>query len=353
MRWSTRNHARPHRHVAVGVAATAALTLSACGGSPEAASGEPPEPAGSIDELVSLAQDEGELTLYGSPSQLSLEAAADAFSEEYGITVSTVRLVGNELAARFAAEVEAGAPTADVFLMNMSTFYAQAIDSGIITPLEDLEMPGFPWELPTEYLRPDSGTAVVGLQVRGITYNTDLVSESEAPTSWADVTDPQWAGQIGIADPGSAPVYIGHWQTISEHEGGEEFLQAINELDPEIYASGAPATAAVGAGEIAIFPVNIGSLTTEAQEQGAPLEFVIPEGTTADEQALGVNATAEHPYAAQLFAQYMMSEEGSMVLAEAGNEFSPFDEERLPELWPWDVTLADEQHDAVIEALTG
>lgn len=344
------------RAIGVLAIASAAVFTVGCGAGTDSAEPNESAPSGpiGIDELVEAAQAEGSLVVYGSPSQVALEAATEAFAEKYGISVQTVRIVGSELIARFAAEKEANASTADAIVQNMSVFYQQAIEEGLVTPLDDLQIDGYPWDMPDEFLRPDDGTAVVMLQIRGITYNTNLVQGSDVPSSWEDVADPKWAGKIGIADPASAPVYIGHWWTISENvSGGTDLMEAVGDLNPKIYASGAPATAAVGAGEIALMPVNIGSLTYEAQRQGAPLEFVIPDGTTADEQALQVNATAANPNAARLFVHFMMTE-GSQIMAEAGNEFSPLNPETLPdELWSWPSSLADEHKDEVVGLLTG
>lgn len=312
-------------------------------------------PIETMEDLIAAAQAEGELTVYGSPPEPALMAATEAFSEKYDITVNTIRIVGGEIAARYPAEKSAGAPTADAILLNLATFVPEALEQGIVTAIEDLDIPGYPWDFPEEFLRPEYGTAVVGLQPRGITYNTEFIAEGEI-TDWDDILDPKYAGHVGVPDPGSAPVYIGHWYTVAEQFGGaEQFLTSVGgQLAPNaVYASGAPATAAAGAGEVWFIPMNIGGLTKQAVEQGAPLEFVIPPRTTADEQTILVNSDPDHPNAAKLFAAFMMSEEGSLVMAEVGGEMSPFDADNLPELWSWPLELADEQRDNVVNWITG
>lgn len=354
MQWSISEKRRSKLLGAAAATAIVALALSGCAnGDPEPTS-DPNTDIESIEQLIELAQAEGNLVVYGSPSQVALEAATAAFADKYGINVETVRIVGGELVARFGAEKQANAATADAIVQNMSVFYKQAIEEGLTTPLADLDIPGYPWDLPEQFLRPDDGTAVVMLQIRGITYNTELVAPEDVPSTWEEMSDPKWTGRIGIADPASAPVYIGHWWTIAERTGGgTDYLAAIGAMNPSVYASGAPATAAVGAGEVAIMPVNIGSLTFEAQRQGAPIEFVIPAGTPSDEQALQVNSTAANPNAAKLFVHFMMTE-GSQIMAEAGHEFSPLDPQNLPdEIWAWPIELADERKAEVVNLLTG
>jgi iron(III) transport system substrate-binding protein len=340
----------------LAVVAAVALTLAGCSG-PAATAPATTESSGDpFEDLVAAAQSEGQLTVYGAPPEPALQAAVDAFTEKYGIAVSSVRIVGGEIAARYPAEKQAGAPTADVLLMNLASFFPQAIEEGIVTPLEDLDIPGYPWELSEEFLRPEYGTAVVGLQVRGITINTDFIDEDEID-DWDDVLDPKYTGHVGIADPGSAPVYIGHWYTVGEEYGGaEDYLTAVHEqLAPNgVFASGAPATAATGAGEVWMFPMNINGNTQQVVNEGAPLAFVVPDTTTTDEQALLVNNEPKSPNAAKLFVSYMMSEEGSTIMADVGAETSPFNTDSLPgTMLTWPLKLADEQKDNVVSWLLG
>jgi iron(III) transport system substrate-binding protein len=309
-----------------------------------------------MEDLITAAKAEGQLTVYGAPPVPAFQAAVDGFTAKYGITVNATRIVSGEIAARYPAEKKAGAPTADVLLMNLATFFPEAVKEGIVTPLQDLNIPGYPWDLPEEFLLPQYGTAVVGLQVRGITINTDFISKDEIK-DWDDILDPKYKGHIGIADPGSAPVYIGHWYTIGEHFGGaESFLKKVGAqlASNGVFASGAPATAATGAGEVWMFPVNINGNTQQAVDEGAPLDFIVPAGTTTDNISLLVNSEPASPNAAKLFVAYMMSEEGAKVLADGAKETSPFDTSSLPkELWSWPLELADEQKDTVIDWLLG
>ncbi|MGE0781008.1 ABC transporter substrate-binding protein [Mycolicibacterium sp.] len=329
---------------------TAVLLLTGCGSGGGASAPPTAQTVETLEELVAAAKEEGTLTLYGAPAEPAVKAVAAAFTEKYGVNVNVVRIVSGQIIQRFSNEIGANAPSADVLLMNQTTFLDRAREQGWITPLADAGIPGYPWTLPEEFLRPDTGTAVVGLQIRGIAYNTNLVGPDEVPTDWPDIIDPRWSGRIGIADPASAPVYVGHWYTIGQAMG-DDFLAKVGAQHPKVYASGSPATAALGAGEIAVFPMNIASITAEARDDGAPVEFVVPPVTCADEMQLALNATAANPNAARLFVHYLASQEGSETLARAGGEKSPYDTD-LPELLEWDVETADEQKDAIVNELT-
>lgn len=331
----------------IGLAAATGL-LSACGVGGGSASGHY-TPAKSLGQLADAAKKEGTLVVYGAPAATGLTAVGKAFTKKYGVAVNPVRITTAPAIQRFSSELAAKSATADVLLINQSTFFATAVAKGWITPLEKAKIPGYPWQLPESYLRPASGTAVVGLQIRGISYNTNLVKGADIPTDWMDVVDPKWRGKIGVADPGSSPVYVGHWYTIDKAEHGR-LLPGVKAQHPKVYASGSPTTAALGAGEIAIFPMNIASITTDAKKDGAPVAYVRPHTTAADEMQVAVNATAAHPAAARLFAAYLMSEEGAAALARAGGEASPFDHD-LPHLLTWDLKVADQQKSFVAREL--
>src|SRR5262249_20878490 len=57
-------------------------------------------------------------------------------------------------------------------------------------------------------------------------------------------------------------------------------------------------------------------------KQGAPLKFVMPDNTSGFAQYLSVSTKAPHPYAARLFADFLLTKEGNQPLA-AGDGISP------------------------------
>jgi ABC-type Fe3+ transport system substrate-binding protein len=242
-------------------------------------------------------------------------------------------------------------------MLNLDEFAKSATEQGLITPPAKLKIPGYPWDFPSKFLLPDYGTAVIGLQVRGITYNTNFVKDGEIK-DWSDLLKPKYKGHIGVPNPMSAAVYIGHWYTIGEHQKGgtQKFLEGVQaQLAPNaIYASGVPASAAVGAGEVWVVPVNIASTTKTVTDQGAPLGFVVPPQTTADQQVLFANSKPENPNAAKLFISYMMSKDGAGTMATNNNETSPFDTAKLPKtLWSWPPELVSKVQSDVNSWLTG
>jgi iron(III) transport system substrate-binding protein len=280
-------------------------------------------------DLVAAAKKEGSLLFYASVTDTSAKAVAEAFGKKYGIDTQELRITSAQLADRFSAEAAAGAPAADAILISRTGFTTQADSKGYLIPLKDAGIPGYPGDLPAQFVKDDEGTAVVMVQAAGIGYNTDLVKGDDIPKSWDDLLNPKWKGKIGVADPKSSASYVAEWNTVAQGVGGD-FLSKIGAQKLKSYASGAPAAQALAAGEIAFNPMTLSSLVNEPKSKGAPVDIVVPDLTSGAEVVLGIAAKAKHPNAARLFAQYTLSQEGAKVLADAAGEISPYDASKLP-----------------------
>src|SRR5215207_11571041 len=135
--------------------------------------------------------DDGErLTVY-SGRHYGIETAFEEWSEQSGVAVDF--LTGNdaELRERIAAEGEDTA--ADVYLtVDAGNLWAAAED-GIFQPLQSTVLDeAIPAELRDEQDR-WFGLAV---RTRTIVYNTDLVDPADVPTSYAELTEPEYEGRL-------------------------------------------------------------------------------------------------------------------------------------------------------------
>ncbi|MFV2195352.1 ABC transporter substrate-binding protein [Nocardiopsis sp. LOL_012] len=310
----------------LGAGAALVLALSACGGGSEEGGTGGGDAANQVDDpelqaLIEAAQEEGSLTLYGAPDEHLLRAVAEEFTALYDVSVEPVRLVSSDLAQRYSAEAETGSPAADAFLLTHSPFYEEAFAEGWITPLSEAGVPGMPEDYPQDYLVDDGETALVSLVPTLMVYNTDAVGE--APESWEAYADPQYKGQLAIADPSSSPANLAFWQLMRD-EYGDAFLEGVAANEPTWHNSAVPGTQAVAAGEDSLGHPGVQAIVNNLQGEGAPLEGVLPGPTTGPEIALGLSAESANPNAAALFAHYILSEAGSTHLAEISDAASPY-----------------------------
>jgi iron(III) transport system substrate-binding protein len=342
-------HHQRRRTPWMGAGAALLLALSACGGSDdtdapggEGAEADDPE----LQELIDAAQDEGTLTLYSVLDEHLLQSVAEEFAALYDVHIEPVRLVSADLSQRYSAEAETGSPEADAILLTHSPFFADAFDEGWLTGLSEAEVPGMPEDYPEDFLVDDGETALVSLVPTSLVYNTDEVTEE--PDTWEAYAEPEYQGQLAVAEPATSPANLAFWQLMRD-EYGDEFLEGVAANEPTWHNSAVPGTQAVAAGEDVLGHPGVQAIVDNLQEEGAPVEAVVPGPTTGPEIALGLSAESANPNAAALFAHYILSEEGSTHLAEISDAASPYghglDTFQRPE------PVSDEQEQEIEELL--
>ena len=125
------------KYLALLLALVMVLSLCACGNSAPAATEAPAaEPAAepAADDLVSLAQAEGELVVYGSCEEEYLAAACQHFEDLFGIKTTYQRLSTGEVQAKI--EEENGNPSADVWFGGTTDPYNMCAAEGLLEPYE-------------------------------------------------------------------------------------------------------------------------------------------------------------------------------------------------------------------------
>ena len=141
------------KKLALLLACTMALGLTACGGSKPAAAPETTAAAteaaaesseeskadekteaagGDMDALIEAAKAEGELTVYGSCEEEYLSAACQNFEKLYGIKTKYQRLSTSEVYTKVSEE--AGKPSADVWFGGTMDPYNEAVAAGLLEP---------------------------------------------------------------------------------------------------------------------------------------------------------------------------------------------------------------------------
>lgn len=271
-----------------------------------------------MDALVAAAKGEGGVTFYESPTGIDAAAAA-AFQETYGIPVNVVRANSTDLIQRFSAELDAGANSADVWLSGDDGFVEDAVEKGwMIDDLATAGIPGFPGEYPEDLV--EGPKALLQMRPFGIAYDTTVVTDP--PTTWEDLLDPKYKGEIIMAAPAGSDAYIELWDAMLA-EFGEDLITGLVAQDLTIFDSGAPSIQALAAGEGLVDIPATGGLVSSITKEGAPIEAVYPDQTYASRFVLGMPAEPPHPNAACLLGAWLMSPEGQTVISDASNVPSP------------------------------
>lgn len=303
------------------------------------------------DETVEAAKQEGALTWYTSVPAEPAEGIATAFHEEYGIAVATLKLPSSNLLQRYAAEAQSGRIGADVLSAGDAEAFAtnEAAEAGWVAPLEDLELPNLP-NLPEQFVREYSAT--IQTQPWLLSYNTDLVSE--APTSWEDLNSPEYANTTFLLpDPSSSAAYIEFWDFVEAQYGADFITEFVESHDIRVYSSGGAVMEALAAGEGGFRVPSTASSANGVIEAGAPVANTLPALTTGVEIQTSVTACgkSEASNAARVFVNYLLSEEGSALLAELSGDISPFDTTGLPADYEAPRPGASERTDEILAML--
>lgn len=263
------------------------------------------------------ADEEGPLVIYSGRSEELIRPLVDEFVEDTGIQVQ-VRYAGStDLAATLLEEGEA--TEADLFFAQdpASLGAVAAMLSPLPSGFLDLVDPRFV----------DRQGRWVGTSGRVRTFAYHLDGGIELPLSIDDVTDPQWAGRIGIAPTNSS--FLAFVAAMILERGSVEtlrWLEALAANDPQDYPNNATIVAAVDSGEILGGLTNhyyLLRLRAEGAGDGADNWF-IPAGdvgTLVMPAGVGILSGTSRPDAAQQFVEYMLSAKAQTYFAEEIFEF--------------------------------
>ena len=307
------------KYLAMLLALVMVLSLCACGNTSAPAADPTQAPAENTgdanaeqpaeEDLVSLAQAEGELVVYGSCEEEYLAAACQNFEKLYGIKTTYQRLSTGEVQAKI--EEENGNPSADVWFGGTTDPYNVVAAEGL---LEAYEAENASHLISDVYRNADGYWYGIYKGILGFMVNTDELTRLnlEAPQDWQDLLKPEYKGLIWLSNyntAGTAKLVI---NTMIQKYGHDEGIQYLVDLDKniEVYTkSGSGPSKNVGTGECVI---GIGFLhdgITQIIDNGYDnVQLIIPSsGTSFEIGATAIFKGAKHPNAAKLWIEYALS----------------------------------------------
>ena len=265
---------------------------------------------GGWDAIVEAAKKEGSVTIYSSQGQTQLDDFAAAFEKEYGIKVEVVRGIDPELQPKIEAEKQTGKAVADVYVSSLRPTQETFADQGYYVAPEG---PTF------DEVDVMQGDEIFDVDATVLTFawNTDLYPGKVE--SYADLLDPAFKGKLGVPEPTSA-TFVDYYNYVTSLHG-EDFLEKLAAQKPQIYPGALPAAEALSSGEIA------GAIFVEPQvdqqKAGAPVDFGFEKEKWAAVFYGGILADAPHPNAAQLLADFMLTEAGQEAIARKAASVRP------------------------------
>lgn len=315
---------------AFGVAA--ALTLTACN-APQGDAGDAPAvvEGGDLDALVEAAKAEGSLRIYGQIPEESMTAVVGAFTEKYGIEVQALRLGGNTLAQRFDTEVEAGTPSGELIIAVDVEYLNIAAEAGHVMGFSESGVADYLEGFPEDAVFEDYDAPLVQVLDTGFIYNTKTVDADDVPTTWDDLSDPDWKGRFCAVDPATS-VNVAHFFWDLREREGEDAVAELGENVGRWYPNIIAMNEAVAVGECELGLNSAKFFVANMQGNDATVEFAAQPTVIPPLVSAAVAAKADHPNAARLFLRFLLSEEGNRILndPEVG-ALGPWDTAELPE----------------------
>lgn len=269
-------------------------------------------PAGAQEQAATTAGSvEGLVTVYTSVTQDTVDAVLAALAEQQpDFQVEVFRAPSGELDARIASELRSGGVGADVLWVTDPLSLQRYDAQGMLAPLDDDAFVAVPPEYRSETF---VGTRLLNLV---IVAGQDVEPK---PVSWADLTDPAYAGSVALPDPGFAGSAFAALGYFAGAEGmGLDFYQRLKDNGAVQVASPVDIMTGVAEGRHQV-GISLDKIVRDAVAQGAPIELIWPEpGAIAVYSPAAVLMSSADAAAAHAFVEFLISPQAQEAIASTG-----------------------------------
>jgi iron(III) transport system substrate-binding protein len=259
-------------------------------------------------------QESRELNLLCVPQEEWCEGMKQEFEAEFGITVNYVRMSTGEALARLEAEREN--PQFDIMWGGPIDTYISGKDAGLFTQYESPNLSNL--LNPDLYMDEDHYWAGIYVGSLGFASNADWLAANgmEAPTSWADLLQPEFEGQLMVAHPSTSGTSYTALATVLQVLGEDEGWAYLEDYAGQVLQftkSGSAPAKFVGAGEAAVGIVFSHDIVKQI-EAGLPLVLSFPEeGTGYEVGGVAIVEGAKHLDAAQKWYDWALTPEAQAL----------------------------------------
>lgn len=214
---------------------------------------------------------------------------------------------------------EADRPRADLFWNNEILNTLRLHRLGLLEPFT----PEHAEAIPDQYKADDGTWYGFAGRARVLIVNTDLVPESDRPTSIRDLADPRWKGQTAIAKPlfGTTASHAACLFEVWGESNAKQYFHDLKANDVAILAGNKQVAQDVASGRFAFGMTDTDDAMVMIEQLGAPVTIVYPDqgegglGTLFIPNTLARIKGSAHPSAASALAGAILSPEVEATLA--------------------------------------
>ncbi len=259
--------------------------------------------------LLEGAKKEGTVTVYTSLNTKDSGPITEAFEKKTGVKVLLWRSSSEKVLQRAVTEARAGRFVCDVLETNGPEMEALAREK----LLAEFHSPHFK-DLPPAAFPKHRLWVADRFNFFTIGYNTNLIKPDEVPSSYEDLLHPRFAGKLALEASDT------DWfAALAKHMGeakGLAFFKKLAATKPQMRSGHTLLAELVSSGEVPITATIYNHNIERLAVRGAPVKWKALNPTFGRPNAIGVVPRAQHPHAALLFADFMLSPQGQELIKE-------------------------------------
>jgi len=257
----------------------------------------------------------GPITVYSALEEDEIAAYLAAAHESLpDVEVNVLRLSTGDLGARLLAEADH--PQADAVWGFAVT---NMMHPNIVKQLEPYVAKGME-KLPAAYKAKDASWFAATGYVGAFCVNTEVLKAKNLPmpTSWGDLTNPVYKGEIVMPNPASSGTGYLQVAAVLQGKGEKKGWDYFKKLDPNMAqytTSGSKPCKMARAGEFAI-GASLAFVAMQSVEAGYPVKMVIPSDFAGYElEASGLMKSSKHKADAKAFLDWTLSPAAAKLYA--------------------------------------
>jgi len=282
--------------------------------------------------MVAAAEKEGKVVWYTAVDVKVAEAVKKSFVAKYPkIDVDVERSGSERVFQRINQEYQSGIKNVDVTNSSDASHFLFWKQQGWLVkhvPPDTAKFPPQGKDPDGMYFAWRSSLSVMG-------YNTNLIQEKDAPTSYADLLDPKWKGKLAKAHPGYSGTALTGTYAITKALGWD-YLEKLSKQGVQQLQSTTATPKSIASGERAVMvDGNEYNMFMEIQAK-SPVKIIYPkEGTPFVTSPTAIFKDAPHPNAARVFQNFLYTTPvQQLIVTEGGNRSLHPDVKEPPERTP-------------------
>ena len=269
------------------------------------------------------AKAEGNLTVYCSVQEEWCQLMVNEFQKATGITVAMTRKSSGETFAQVKAE--AANPKGDIWWGGTGDPHLQAAEEDLTVAYESPKLAELNDWAVAQHKTAGGKSVGIYMGALGFGYSADVLKEKgvEGPKCWADLTKPEYKGEVQVANPNSSGTAYTFLATMVQILGEDEafaYLKKLNENINQYTKSGAAPSQAASRGETLIGITFQHDLVTPAVTSGVPMVVVSPcEGTGFEVGSMSIIKGAPNLDNAKKWYDWALTPEAQALGAQANS----------------------------------